>query len=165
MALAMALFPLSGGVSSSFGVCNNCPRLLRTERIDRIHVCCAQRRNDTGNDGNEPELAVYGVGEAEGLAHHGCPIRAKELADMQRTSAADCSSPSSIFRGMLSPGRISHSSNHTFRPSFRRRLARWRALALSFQLWLRNASKANLSGAIASPPQFEELDQRVLKRF
>ncbi len=36
------------------------------------------------------------------------------LADMQSTSTRECSSPSSIFAGMLSPGLSTHSSNHTF---------------------------------------------------
>ncbi len=45
------------------------------------------------------------------------------FADMQSTSTRECSSPSSIFAGMLSPGLISHSSNHTRSPSARSRSA------------------------------------------
>lgn len=61
-------------------------------------------------------------------------------ADMQRTSTRDCSSPSSIFAGMLSPGLSTHSSNHTFSPSLRNRSASGRTTALSCVLWLRNTS-------------------------
>jgi len=39
------------------------------------------------------------------------PVRANAFADMQSTSTRECSSPSSIFAGMLSPSLISHSSN------------------------------------------------------
>ena len=59
---------------------------------------------------------------------------------MQSTSTRERSSPSSIFAGMLSPGLITHSSNHTFTPSFRNRSARARTTALSFALWLRKTS-------------------------
>jgi len=61
-------------------------------------------------------------------------------ADMQSTSTRECSSPASIFAGMLSPGRISHSSNHTRSPSPRSRSATSRTTAVSFVLWLRNTS-------------------------
>ena len=59
---------------------------------------------------------------------------------MQSTSTRESSRPSSIFAGMLSPGRISHSSNHTRSPSFLSRSATSRTTGLSLALWLRNAS-------------------------
>jgi len=66
-------------------------------------------------------------------------------ADMQSTSTRECSSPSSIFAGMLSPGLSTHSSNHTFSPSARNRSASGRTTALSFALWLRKTSKMKSS--------------------
>ena len=62
------------------------------------------------------------------------------FADIQSTSTREHSSPSSIFAGMLSPGLSTHSSNHTFSPSFRNRSATGRTTSLSFVLWLRNTS-------------------------
>ncbi|KAF0179326.1 MAG: hypothetical protein FD161_1425 [Limisphaerales bacterium] len=62
------------------------------------------------------------------------------FADMQSTSTRERSSPSSIFAGMLSPGLSTHSSNHTFTPSFRNRSASGHTTALSFALWLKNTS-------------------------
>jgi len=66
-------------------------------------------------------------------------------ADMQSTSTRECSSPASIVAGMLSPGLISHSSNHTFSPSCRNRSASGRTTALSFALWLRKTSQGKVS--------------------
>lgn len=75
----------------------------------------------------------------------------KALADMQSTSTRECSSPSSIFAGMLSPGLSTHSSNHTFSPSLRSRFATGRTTSLSLELWLRKTSYANESVMISSP--------------
>lgn len=55
-------------------------------------------------------------------------------ADMQSTSTRERSNPSSILAGMLSPGRISHSSNQTLMPSFFKRSASGRIMFLSFVL-------------------------------
>jgi len=59
---------------------------------------------------------------------------------MQSTGTRECSRPSSVFAGMLSPGLSTHSSNHTFSPSCRSRSATARTTALSFALWLRKTS-------------------------
>ena len=67
------------------------------------------------------------------------------LADMQSSSTRECSSPSSSFAGMLSPGLSTHSSNHTLSPSLRNRSANGRTIALSLELWLRNTSNGNFS--------------------
>ena len=49
---------------------------------------------------------------------------------------------------MLSPGRISHSSNHTRSPSFFSRSATSRTTSLSLALWLRKTSYGNSSGIV-----------------
>jgi hypothetical protein len=54
-------------------------------------------------------------------------------------------SPPSMFAGLLSPGFISHSSNHIFSPSCHNRSANGRATALSSALWLRKTSQWKLS--------------------
>ena len=64
---------------------------------------------------------------------------------MQNTSTRDCSSPSSIFKEMLSPGRSSHSSNHTRNPSAFSRSATARTTPLSLELWLRKTSNGKYS--------------------
>lgn len=56
------------------------------------------------------------------------------------TRTAFRSKPSSVFAGMLSPARISHSSNHTRSPSPRSRSANGRTTALCCERWLRNTS-------------------------
>jgi hypothetical protein len=61
----------------------------------------------------------------------------KALADMQNSSTPDCSSPSSIFTEIRSPGLMSHSSNHTRNPAARRPSASTRTTGLSALLWLR----------------------------
>jgi hypothetical protein len=67
------------------------------------------------------------------------------FADMQSTNTRECSSPSSIFAGMLSPALITHSSNHTCNPSVRNRSATARTIVLSLVLWLRKTSYWNSS--------------------
>nr|WP_295444484.1 hypothetical protein [uncultured Thiodictyon sp.] len=53
---------------------------------------------------------------------------------MQSTNKRECSSPSSIFAGMLSPGLSTHSSNQTLSPSVRSRSAIARTTVLSREL-------------------------------
>ena len=64
----------------------------------------------------------------------------KALADMQNNSTAECSSPSSIFTEIGSPGLMTHSSNHTRRPAARNCSASSRTTGLSALLWLRKTS-------------------------
>jgi len=80
-------------------------------------------------------MAVHGR-LAVALGHVWC--RTEALAG--QASARECSSPSSIFVGMLSPGLITLSSNQTFSPSARNRSASGRTTALSFALWLSTVS-------------------------
>ena len=83
----------------------------------------------------------------------GAQFDPKAWADMQSTNTRECSSPSSIFAGMLSPGLITHSSNHTFNPFCRNRSASGRTTALSLVLWLRKTSnlKSDVSGIAGHP--------------
>ena len=74
----------------------------------------------------------------------------KACFDIARTRTRDCSSPSSIFLRILSPGWISHSLNQTRRPSFLSRLASLRTVALSLALWLRKTSYVKVS-AMGTP--------------
>jgi hypothetical protein len=53
---------------------------------------------------------------------------------MHSTSTRECSIPSAIFDGMLSPGLSTHSSNYALSPSCRNRSASARTTALSFTL-------------------------------
>jgi len=59
---------------------------------------------------------------------------------MQNSSTPECSSPSSIFTEIGSPGLMIHSSNHTRSPAARRRSASSRTTGLSALLWLRKTS-------------------------
>jgi len=86
---------------------------------------------------------------------------------MQSTSTRECSSPSSIFAGMLSlfapqpspalrppspaPAGEGHSQSlsHTRSPSARNRSATARTTAVSFELWLRKTSWVKSSAGIA----------------
>jgi hypothetical protein len=68
------------------------------------------------------------------------------FADMDSARTRVRWGPSSIFAGMLSPGWISHSSNHTFTPSACKRSASGRTIALSLVLWLRKTSNRKSSG-------------------
>ena len=62
------------------------------------------------------------------------------MADMQNSSTAACSSPSSIFAEIKSPGLICQASNHTRKPAARSSSASSRTSGLSALLWLRKTS-------------------------
>src|SRR5688572_24745484 len=69
---------------------------------------------------------------------------------MHNTSAREASSPRSTAAGMLSPGLISHSSNHTRRPLALSLLAIGRTLRLSLELWLTKTSYSKDLALMAS---------------
>jgi len=79
------------------------------ELVDATEYVRERLRGVVEPQGNEAALLVQRVAKPE---RAGLQLRQSEpnaWADMQSTSTREFSRPASIFAGMLSPGRISHS--------------------------------------------------------
>jgi hypothetical protein len=103
--------------------------LLRSRDL----VAVGRVANEIRNRKTDPSRVTFII-DRNGPASNCAQYEPNVFADMQSTSTHECSSPSSIFAGMLSLGLRTHSSSHTFSPSARNRSASGHATALSFEL-------------------------------